>query len=63
MACSQSKMSILVISTPQGSSLKLPDFIEFDDSVEFEAWIKVRTASLADVGQYRLDVREVNQIS
>ena len=56
-ACSKSKMTIIVVSSPTGS-LELPEFITFDDSVEFEAWITVFSEKKLDVGEYRLNVRE-----
>ena len=55
-------MTVSVKDSPDGS-LQLPSFIIFDDSTEFEAWIKIQTDDVENVGEYRLDVREVDQTS
>ena len=60
VACSDSKMTIEVISQPSGG-LQMPDFISFDDSVQAEAWLEIFVDNYTDIGKYRFDVREVNQ--
>ena len=59
VACSESKMTVKVLSQPSGS-LNLPEFLVFDDSIDAEAWLYMFTENQSDVGTYRLDVREVN---
>lgn len=62
VACSQSKMSITVMSTPSGL-LRFPDFAVFDDSVVSEAWLELFTEDALHVGTYRFDVREEDLVS
>ena len=59
IACSESKMTIVMMKSPSGS-LILPLFISFDDSIKAEASISIFSTNTTDVGTYRMNVREVD---